>query len=95
MRKPFDVEAAYGQLEELETMKEHARSYAEVESLNRRIRKIQEKIFEEEDRQAQEYYNDSESIAQDEEMKQKNNEAHRRWKAEHGDDEAWWVEPNQ
>lgn len=94
-RRPYDIDEGYKRIEELEWKKEHARTYAEVDQLNREIRKIREKIFAEEDRQAQELYNDPESIASDEAMKQSNKEALDRWKAEHHDGEQWWVEPNE
>ena len=93
-RKPFDIDAAQRRIEELERMKDHTCSDAELRSLNREIWKIQEKIYAEEDRQAQEYYNDPESVAWDEDMKQKNKEAHERWKAEHPDTPCY-AEPNE
>ena len=81
-------------IEELERSKEGAWSDAELKSLNREIWKIKEKIYAEEDRQAQEYYNDPESIARDEAMKQRNKEAMERWRAEHGNASPA-VDPNK
>ena len=93
-RRHYDIDEGYKRIEELEWKKERARTYAEVDQLNREIRKVREKIFAEEDRQAQELYNDPESIARDEAMKQSNKEALDRWKAEHPDTPCY-VEPNK
>ena len=54
-RKPFDLEEARRQLEEIDDPKE--------------AWKLRQKIYAEEDRQAQEFFNDPESRAKDEAMK--------------------------
>ena len=77
-RKPFDLEEARRQLEEIDDPKE--------------AWKLRQKIYAEEDRLAQEYFNDPESRARDEAMKQSNREAMERWRAEHGD-KACVAEP--
>lgn len=79
-RKPFDLEEARRRLEEIEDPKE--------------AWKLRQKIYAEEDRLAQEYFNDPESRARDEAMKQSNKEATERWKAEHGD-KPCYAEPNK
>lgn len=93
-KKLFDIDEGYKRIEELECAKESVRSEAELKILNREIRKIKEKIYAEEDRQAQEYFNDPENIARDEAMKQSNKDAMDRWRAEHPGVQCY-AEPNK
>lgn len=92
-RRPFDIEAAQRRIDQLEDMRDYVPEDVSL-SMKTEIEKLQRKIYEEEDRLAQEMFEDPETVARDEEMKQKNKEAMDRWRAEHGS-ETCVADPNK
>ena len=107
-KKPFDIEAARDEIERLEARATSLEYQMEDEvdegvrmsyraMINRALKaadRLQRRITEEEDARAQEYFNDPESIARDEAMKQSNKDALDRWRAEHPDTPCY-AEPNK